>query len=324
MACNARIAPVNRTFATTSTSCQAAGMGIDSIEFREHVFETLRVMLKDTGGFLSRRELEAFEVDGVGLPLLDGQQAIHNPTNPVALDATLSVYSKPGSKYDDGASSEGIWRYGYTGDNPGGRNKKLREAYRRGLPIIYYDWIADGVYAPMFPVFVIDDVPSELHVVLAYDSLKALGSPESDTQLEAAYRQAVVQQRIHQREFRARVLYAYRTACAICEMPYASLLDAAHIRPYGEPGGERDVKNGLALCSIHHRAYDKKLLGIDGEHRLYVRPEVQAIDDGPVLAASLQSLSGTRMSNVPRGRAAPDPDRLEVTFKEFLDSLPSK
>lgn len=299
-------------------------MGIDSVAFREQIFEKLRATLNDTGGFLNRRELESFEIDGLALPLLDGQQAIHNPKNPVELDATLSVYSKPGSKYDDGDSSSGIWRYGYTGDSPGGRNKKLREAYRLGLPIIYYDWIADGVYAPKFPVFVIDDVPSQLHVVLAYDSLKDLGSPEKDTQVEAAYRQAVVQQRLHQREFRARVLYAYKTACAICEMPYASLLDAAHIRPYGEPGGERDVKNGLALCSIHHRAYDKKLLGIDGERRLYVHPEVEAINDGPVLAASLQSLSGTRMSNVPRGRAAPDPDRLEATFKEFLDSLPSK
>jgi putative restriction endonuclease len=299
-------------------------MGIDSIAFRERVFEKLSEMLSDTGGYLSRRELESFEIDGLALPLLDGQQAIHNPKDPVELDATLSVYSKPGTQHHDGDSSKGVWRYQYTGSTPRGRNIKLREAYKRALPIIYYDWIADGVFAPRFPVFVVRDVPEEMHVLLAYDSLKSLGSPDSDTQVEAAYRQAVVQQRIHQSEFRARVLYAYHTACAICEMPYASLLDAAHIRPYGEPGGERDVQNGLALCTIHHRAYDKKLIGIDGEQRLYVRPDVESIQDGPVLAASLQCLGGTRLTNkVPRGKLAPDPDRLEITFKEYLDALPS-
>lgn len=297
-------------------------MGIDSLEFRERVFAKLRSELDDTGGFMTRRQLERFQIDGIELPLLDGQQAIHNPRNPIQLDATLSVYSKPGTKHLDGDSSTGIWRYEYTGETPGGRNRKLRMAFILRLPIIYYDWIADGVYAPLFPVYVIADVPEELHVVLAYDSLRDLNTPDSDTPLEAAFREGVVRQRIHQREFRARVLFAYDTACAICKMPHASLLDAAHIRPYGEPGGERDVRNGLALCTIHHRAYDKKLIGIDGERRLYVRPDVQSIQDGPVLAASLQSLGGTRLSNVPRGKFAPDPDRLEVTFKEYLDALP--
>ena len=299
-------------------------MGIDGVAFRERVFAGLATLLESSGGYLSRADLEAFRVDGLGLPLLDGQQAIHNPKYPVELDATLSVYSKPGSKYDDGDSSKGIWRYGYTGSTPGGRNKKLRRAKELHLPIIYFDWIADGLYSPLFPVYVIDDVPDQLHVVLAYDGLRDIPSPENDSELEASFREATVRQRIHQREFRARVLHAYASTCAICGLPQAALLDAAHIRPYGEPGtGAREIRNGLALCTIHHRAYDRKLLGIDGEHRLYVHPEIQEIKDGPVLAASLQKLPGTQMGFVPRGANAPDPDRLEVTFKEFLDSLPT-
>lgn len=191
------------------------------------------------------------------------------------------------------------------------------------MPIIYYDWIADGIYAPLFPVYVIEDHPDKLHVVLAFDGVHDLRAPELDSPVEAAFRETVVRRRIHQREFRARVVYAYDSKCAICGLPHASLIDAAHIRPYAEPGGERDVRNGLALCPIHHRAYDTRLLGIDGERRLYTHPTIEAIVDGPVLSSSLQGLTGRRMEFVPRGRSAPDPDRLEVTFKEYLDSLPS-
>lgn len=280
----------------------------------------------DSPGFLSRAQLENFWVDGIHLPLLDKYQAIHNPQEPVKLDATLSVYSVPGSKYDDGDSSKGIWRYGYTGDKPGGRNINLRRAYELQLPIIYYDWIAAKQFAPLFPVYVVEDHPDELHVVLQDESVYQLGAPEDDTPVEAAFRNQVVRARIYQREFRARVVSAYETRCAICALPHGALLDAAHIRPYGEQGATvaaaKDVTNGISLCAIHHRAYDRKLLGIDGERRMYVSPEVATIQDGPVLASSLQSIDGKTMQYAPKSKFAPDPDRLEKTFKEFLASLP--
>jgi putative restriction endonuclease len=40
------------------------------------------------------------------------------------------------------------------------------------------------------------------------------------------------------------------------------LLDAAHLRGYGERGSN-DPRNGLILCATHHRAFDKRLFGID-------------------------------------------------------------
>lgn len=98
-------------------------MGLDSAQFRERVFDELRRMLEPTAGFLTREALESFHIDGIRLPLIDNYQAIHNPTTPVELDATLSVYSVPGSRYDDGDSSKGVWRYGYTGRSPGGAIK---------------------------------------------------------------------------------------------------------------------------------------------------------------------------------------------------------
>lgn len=298
-------------------------MLVDGFALRERIFRDLAAMMPEGRDYVTRRQLESYSIDGNPLPLVDGQQAIHNPKAPIELDATLSVYTKPGSRYDDGDSSDGVWKYGYTGETPGGRNIKLRRAYQLGLPIIYFDWIAPAVFAPLFPVYVVDDRPNQLHVLLAYDKLKDMADASADTPVERAYREAVVKQRIHQREFRARVLYAYGERCAICGLPHASLLDAAHIRPYGEPGGEREVRNGLALCAIHHRAYDTRLLGVDGERRLHVHPDVASVSDGPIWEAGLQALPGTRLKYVPGGKLAPDPDRLELTFKEFLDALPS-
>ena len=55
-------------------------------------------------------------------------------------------------------------------------------------------------------------------------------------------------QRMHQQEFRQRVLRAYREQCAICRLRHEELLDAAHILLDGHPRGEPVVPNGLALC----------------------------------------------------------------------------
>lgn len=298
-------------------------MGIDGLAFREEIFARLRAMLHDTNGTLHRSQLESFSINGQRLPLISGQNAIHNPRDPIALDATLSVYSRPGSKYPDGSSEDGIWDYHYEGDTPGGRNLKLRAAHTLKLPIIFYDWIAPSIYAPLFPVHVVEDDPTRLRVKLAFDPSPLGGIDEPVSAVEESFRKATIAQRVHQTEFRARVLHAYSDMCAICGMPFASLLDAAHIRPYGTPGSTAHaVSNGLALCTIHHRAYDRKLLGIDGERRLYVHPLIESTQDGPVFAASLQQLPSA-LSFVPRGKDAPDPDRLEVTFKEFVDALPS-
>lgn len=67
----------------------------------------------------------------------------------------------------------------------------------------------------------------------------------------------VMQQRIHQARFRAIVLLAYSVRCTICRLhDHPELLDAAHILPDGHPRGEPIVPNGLALCKLHHAAFD--------------------------------------------------------------------
>jgi len=77
-----------------------------------------------------------------------------------------------------------------------------------------------------------------------------------------------VKERIGQENFRARVLAAYRRHCAMCALQL-DLVVAAHIVPVNA-GGNNETPNGLALCYLHHEAYDKALVIADDEYRIRV------------------------------------------------------
>ncbi|HEM6700146.1 TPA: HNH endonuclease [Citrobacter amalonaticus] len=67
--------------------------------------------------------------------------------------------------------------------------------------------------------------------------------------------------------FRQQVLRAYNYECAICgyNMRHDNTsvaLEAAHIK-WKQYGGPCEIPNGLALCAIHHKAFDKGSIGLD-------------------------------------------------------------
>ncbi|EPE7442388.1 phosphorothioated DNA-binding restriction endonuclease, partial [Salmonella enterica subsp. enterica serovar Chester] len=75
-------------------------------------------------------------------------------------------------------------------------------------------------------------------------------------------------------KFRQMVLRAYNYQCAICgfnmrhdNAPIA--LEAAHIR-WKQNHGPCEVPNGLALCAIHHKAFDRGSIGLDENMRVVV------------------------------------------------------
>jgi len=49
---------------------------------------------------------------------------------------------------------------------------------------------------------------------------------------------------------------AYSTRCAVCSFRHGNLLDAAHITADASADGDPVMSNGLALCKMHHGAYD--------------------------------------------------------------------
>lgn len=72
--------------------------------------------------------------------------------------------------------------------------------------------------------------------------------------LQSHYRQ--VKQRAKQRRFRQEVMNSQGHACAVCDLAIPSILDAAHIVEK-EKDGTDDPRNGLVLCALHHRMFDR-------------------------------------------------------------------
>lgn len=78
--------------------------------------------------------------------------------------------------------------------------------------------------------------------------------------------------------FRARVLRAYQRRCAVCAFDARlgdSLvgLEAAHIQ-WHQAGGPPRVSNGIAMCSLHHKLFDRGAFTLTEDHRLMVSEDV--------------------------------------------------
>ncbi len=74
--------------------------------------------------------------------------------------------------------------------------------------------------------------------------------------------------------FRNRVLRAYEYRCAVCDFdvrlgntPIA--LEAAHIK-WHQAGGPDEEVNGIALCTLHHKLFDRGAFTIGEESRIVV------------------------------------------------------
>ncbi|WP_196802845.1 HNH endonuclease [Cryocola sp. 340MFSha3.1] len=251
---------------------------------------------------------------------MDRQNGIWNPTG---FDSTLSITRTLKGPYGDSPDGA-VQKYSYERlpDRPlnSGRNLKLRAAAASGVPLIFFQEIRPSFYLPRYPVFIVEDDPYAGYVDVAFDeSLTLFGDPLRFTTEQRRYAERMVQVRLHQKSFRSRVLHAYGARCAVCTLAHDELLDAAHITADGAEDSTTAVTNGLSLCKLHHAAFDRQVIGIDGNYRVHVRADILAEADGPMLKHGLQAMDG-RTLLVPRRIAEhPDSERLHRRYLEFTD-----
>lgn len=99
-------------------------------------------------------------------------------------------------------------------------------------------------------------------------------------------RRASVSVRLFQSFFRRAVLTSYSSACCVCGLDIRSLLVASHIKPWaGNESTRTDPENGLCLCAIHDRAFDRGLIAVSRELRIAVAPGVMSSKQQFVRAA---------------------------------------
>ena len=289
---------------------------------RNAAFGWLRAQVESHGDVLPRSLLaQGLTLGGVRVPLL-GPQGIFKPQ--VLSDAPLSITTAPNGPYDDAFGPNDLLRYRYRGTDPEHHdNRGLRFAMQERLPLVYFHGVVPGRYVAAWPVFVVGDDRSGLTFTIAVDdvrhmwpSARARAAHDGMETARRQYTTAAVRQRLHQRAFRERVLHAYRHQCAFCRFRHAELLDAAHIVPDADEG-EPVVPNGLALCKLHHAAFDRFFLGVRPDYVVQVRPDLLDEKDGPTLVHGIQALHGTRIAVPKRSTHRPDQRFLEIRYENF-------
>ena len=111
---------------------------------------------------------------------------------------------------------------------------------------------------------------------------------EAEIQIKNVVRKTTVislSKKLRDVSFRRRVLTAYSFHCAMCGIQL-KLVEAAHIIPVNHEMGTDETRNGIALCALHHKAYDQALVTINTDYAIQVNRfqaeelQIQKLSDG--------------------------------------------
>lgn len=270
----------------------------------------------------SQADTSGLLLAGQMMRLMPTQQGIWKPSQLQAALSIRTVYRPEGSirPYDDAVGADGLYRYKMRGDDPDHfENRALRAATLANLPLIWWLGVQGGGYSALYPIYLVAEERAERQFVVDISAVPQpdIVWPSAELDLDPAYRQRLTTVRLHQRPFRAAVLRAYGTACAVCSFRHGDLLDAAHIHEDAQ-GGHPVVTNGLALCKMHHAAYDRHIVGISPDYEVKVNESVLREVDGPMLRHGIQEFHDRPLMVVPQRRSErPDKLALDARFEQF-------
>jgi len=109
--------------------------------------------------------------------------------------------------------------------------------------------------------------------------------PVSDTEIpldsnRETEKTSIQKTRVGQQFFRSTILGNYHTRCCICGLPIPSLLIASHIIPWKVDAVNRlNPHNGMSLCAIHDKAFDRGFLTLDEEFRVVLSADLSYFSD---------------------------------------------
>ena len=293
--------------------------------FRLEAFEYLHRLTRGRADEIVRwQDLLAFRFGERKAPLI-GARGIWKPAQihlPISV-ATAPLKGTRPRPYEDEIRDDDTILYRYQGTDPDAPdNAGLRRLMWERRPLIYFHGIEKGLYLAAWPVYVVGDDKPGLTFTIDLGPRTGVGSQVAD-RAEAGYGEkryvfVPAKRRVHQARFRLRVMRAYQRRCSICRLGHQELLDAAHIIPDAESGGEATISNGLSLCKIHHAAFDGNIIGIDPDLVVHVREDILEEKDGPMLQHGIKETHGMRLRVVPRRKEdRPSQARLAERFRRF-------
>jgi putative restriction endonuclease len=291
-------------------------------------FARLRALRDQRGGsdLVTASELvDGFDFEGERIRFSPPRQGIWKPRQADAALTIVTAPPRPGhaAPYDDELDeSTGYFVYRYERTDPDlYTNRAVRHAMELGRPLIYLVGLEKALYQALFPVYVTADDPGRLSFQVEVDAdISVLDPTRVSVEAPAPAREYAtrsVKVRLHQHRFRQLVVRAYRTRCAICRLRHEPLLDAAHILEDRHERGLPEIPNGLALCKIHHSAYDVNILGVDPDYLVHVRGDILREHDGPMLTWGLQKMNQVALWLPATEAQRPNRDFLAERFDRF-------
>ena len=261
-------------------------------------------------------------------------------TVPRDCTGAMAIYSSHKGPYNDEFLSTGTIRYSLAKVKPSNQawreNQGLMHAMTHGLPIIFVQGINGKRVQYKLSLVVItryidDGVHGQVELQAfhdeAFDAVYRSQEQEEQEQeladsdwtlqdIDAASVKRWQSVRRHQQRFAKQVKAAYSNGCAVCTLKQKPLLEAAHILPFAK-GGPPMVPNGMALCSIHHRAYDENIVGVTPDYTVEVNTDILALKNGPMLLHGLQEMHGRSLSVPQEQTAQPNRDYLDSRYQAF-------
>ncbi|MEQ6889006.1 HNH endonuclease [Halomonas sp. CS7] len=298
------------------------------LRIRQAAFKRLEAISQAPSGDVSWNAIaEPLPFDDGAIYLASRAIGIFKPKQmPDGILSIKTVVPKQGRTniYADGTSDEGgFWYSLEAGGLTKSANRQLMISYERKDPIIYLIGVAPGRYFPLWPC-IIDSVDTQqeiCHVSMHdhTDVLRDVAEPTAAYRVDGLEKRHLIREvktRVHQAEFRARVMQAYSSRCAMTGLPVPQLLEAAHIIPDSHQASTAEVSNGVLLTGLHHRAYDAGLVGIDPNYRIHVDDALLATKDGPLLE-SVKQLHGQQISLPRNAKQRPDREALDLRYQKF-------
>ena len=273
------------------------------------------------GDSIPESELSKGVVVGGDIVHLKGPQGIFKPRQ--LSDGPLTIMSTLASRYEDelldGAST---LNYDYAPRTREHENDGLKGLIATQTPVILLKQVKPKprpeymVVAPMY----VDGFDNARRQFALSTRAEAIVKPASEAELvlreiRRAYGETTIRTRLHQAYFRRDVLTVYRGRCSVCELRTRPLLQGAHIVPDAVAEGIAAVQNGLALCSLHHAAYDRNIMRITPDYKVHVQREW--IHSGDRFANSALSQFDGQNIALPRDPAHhPNPKFLARRFEQ--------
>ena len=154
------------------------------------------------------------------------------------------------------------------------------------------------------------DLLAESEALLKHLPKWSISEPDTIRPIEGREVERIINTRIGQDLFRSAVLASYDNRCCITGIPVPALLNASHIMPWSEHREQRlNPSNGLALNTLHDRAFDKGLITVTPDYRVKVSEELREKVKEPKKLDFINKYDGKRIA-IP-DRFSPDKKFLE-------------